>query len=202
MPHLPIPIASAGLKIGLLGGSFNPAHEGHLHISLEALKRLQLDWVWWLVSPQNPLKTSQPPKPLDERIEIARSVTDHPQICFSDLEARFGTRYTIDTVRRVQSRWPATHFVWLMGADIVPEMVHWKDWTALFECIPIAIFDRPGYRLSALASLPAKRFEAYRLEPSDAGGLASSDAPAWCFLGGRMKNASSTALRAPRNSAT
>ena len=110
-------LAPAAGRIGLLGGSFNPAHAGHRHISLEALKRLRLDRVWWLVSPQNPLKEKDGMAPLAEREAVAAAVADHPRIAVSSLETGLGTRYTIDTVQALKQRFPAADFVWLMGAD-------------------------------------------------------------------------------------
>ena len=131
-------------RIGLLGGSFNPAHEGHRHVSLEALKRLGLDEIWWLVSPQNPLKSGDGMEPLATRLARAKQVAHHPYIRVEVPELLLGTRYTLDTVRELKRLYPHAHFVWLMGADILPQLVHWAGWRELFAAIPIAAFARPG----------------------------------------------------------
>jgi len=110
-------------RIGLLGGSFNPAHEGHRHVSLEALKRLGLDEVWWLVSPQNPLKSDDGMEPLATRLARAKQLAHHSHIRVEAPELLLGTRYTLDTVRALNQRYPHAYFVWLMGADILPQLV-------------------------------------------------------------------------------
>jgi nicotinate-nucleotide adenylyltransferase len=195
MPRNNLPIATPGLRIGLLGGSFNPAHDGHLQISLEALKKLELDWIWWLVSTQNPLKGNNDTKPLADRLEAASHFANHPRILVSDLEHQLGTQYTIDTINRMKTLWPQTRFVWLMGADILPQLPQWKNWTQLMETIPIAVFDRPGFDLQALNSQAAQRYSNNRWDESDAAGLATTTAPAWCFIHGSLHPQSSTALR-------
>src|SRR6266853_5456243 len=133
-------------RIGLLGGSFNPAHDGHRHVSLEALKRLGLDEVWWLVSPQNPLKAGNGMEPLATRLARAKLIAHHPRIRVEAPELLLGTRYTLDTVRELNQLYPQAHFVWLMGADILPQLVDWQGWRELFAEIPIAAFARPGWR--------------------------------------------------------
>jgi len=190
------PTAPPGSRIGLLGGSFDPAHSGHLHISLEALKRLQLDRVWWLVAPQNPLKRSSPTKPLEQRAKAARRVAQHSTIVVTDIERSLASRYSIDTVNRLIARWPNVHFVWLMGADIFPQMPLWKCWTDFMEIIPIAVFNRPGYGLKALSCLPAKRYSAFRWDMSDAVGITTARPPAWSFMHIPLHEKSSTNLRA------
>src|SRR6185437_14156158 len=133
----------AHMKIGLLGGSFNPAHEGHLAMSLYALKRLGLRQVWWLVSPQNPLKPSKGMAPFAQRLEQARQLTHDPRIVVTDIEAQLGTRYTVDTLRELRRHFPHTHFVWLMGADNMEQMPRWRRWPQIFMQVPVAIFRRP-----------------------------------------------------------
>lgn len=194
MQRHPRPIALPDQRIGLLGGSFNPAHQGHMHISTEALKRLELDWVWWLISPQNPLKP-ETGTPLEERLSQARAQISHPRILASDLEADLGTRFTIDTVDRIQQRWPETLFVWLTGADIFVELPEWKAWEKLIGKIPFAVFDRPGFGLRALSGMAATRYRAYRLDMDDAPKLATATPPAWCFLHIPTRDVSSTRLR-------
>jgi nicotinate-nucleotide adenylyltransferase len=187
----------ARLKIGLLGGSFNPAHDGHRHISLLALKQLRLDQVWWLVSPQNPLKPRAGMAPLGERLAGAQAMASHPRIHASDLERRLGTQYTVDTMAAIHNRWPEHGFVWLMGADNLVQLPRWRRWRQIMESMPMAIFnrDRAGYR--ALAGAAAARYGRYRVQrPAD---LANHGAPAWCFLFSRLHTASSTAIRANAN---
>ncbi len=185
-------------RIGLLGGSFNPAHEGHRHVSLEALKRLGLDEVWWLVSPQNPLKTDDGMEPLAMRLARARQIARHPRIKVEAPELLLGTRYTLDTVRALGRLYPRARFVWLMGADILPQLVDWQGWRELFAAIPIAAFARPGWGYSALVSAAPRAFARYRIDAEDARGLASRRPPAWCFIPSRRDSHSATAIRAVR----
>ncbi len=184
----------ARLKIGLLGGSFNPPHNGHRHISLLALKQLQLDQVWWLVSPQNPLKAMAGMAPLEQRLASARTMARHPRIRVSDLESRLGTRYTADTLALMRLRWPAHAFVWLMGADNLVQLSRWHRWHEIVEMMPMAVFNRPGESHRALAGPAAARYARYRVaRPAE---LPLATAPAWCFLFSRLHSASSTAIRA------
>ena len=185
-------------RIGLLGGSFNPAHEGHRHISLEALKRLDLDEVWWLVSPQNPLKSDDGMEPLATRVARAKQLTHHPRIRVEAPELLLGTRYTLDTVRALRRFYPHAHFVWLMGADILPQLVRWLGWRELFEAIPIAAFARPGWSYAALQSAAPRAFARYRLDAGQSRRLATATAPAWCFIPSRLDSHSATAIRAVR----
>jgi nicotinate-nucleotide adenylyltransferase len=185
----------AGRRIGLLGGSFNPAHQGHLHISREALKRLRLDEVWWLVSPQNPLKPKAGMAELAERVAAARKVAGR-RIRVTDIENRLGTRYTIDTLCALQRGFPRVHFVWLMGADNLAQISRWKGWQDIFARLPIAVFDRPAYSLRALSSPAALRFAAQRIAAQRAGDLALTPPPAWSFIRSRLHPASATEIRA------
>jgi nicotinate-nucleotide adenylyltransferase len=183
-------------RIGLLGGSFNPAHAGHVHVSLEALKRLDLDEVWWLVSPQNPLKAAHGMASLERRMEGARAIAAaHKRLRVTDLERTLGTRYTIDTVRALRRRYPKARFVWLMGADNLRQLPRWKDWAALIESIPIAVIDRPGFAPAALCGAPARRYAGARLAPEAGRSLADRAAPAWTFLYTRLNPLSATAIR-------
>ena len=183
-------------RIGLLGGSFNPAHDGHRHISLLALRRLGLDEIWWLVSPQNPLKPARGMAPLNDRLACARAVAAHPRIRVTDIERVLNTRYTVDTVKALKSRHPDHNFVWLIGADNLLQMPKWKAWQALFGTVAVAIFARPSYSLRALAGQAAIRFSAYRLPESQARRLADTEPPAWVFLRIRLHSASATEIRA------
>jgi nicotinate-nucleotide adenylyltransferase len=185
-------------RIGLLGGSFNPAHDGHRHVSVEALRRLGLDEVWWLVSPQNPLKSGDGMEPLASRVARARLVSRHPRIRVDAPELLLGTRYTLDTVRALKRAYPQAHFVWLMGADILPQLVDWQGWRELFAAIPIAAFARPGWSYAALQSAAPRAFAASRLKAEDARRLATCGAPAWCFIPSRLDSHSATAIRAVR----
>jgi nicotinate-nucleotide adenylyltransferase len=181
------------LRVGLLGGSFNPAHQGHLHLSLWALAALRLDRVVWLVSPQNPLKPAEDMAPFQRRLAVARRLARHPRIEVSDLERRSGTRYSVDTVAALCRRRPRHRYVWLIGADIVPELERWHRWQHIFELVPVAIFDRPTYARIALASLAAQRFGRYRVRQPAV--LATRKPPAWCFVRGPTHPASATELR-------
>jgi len=197
--HDPLPAATAGLRIGLLGGSFNPAHRGHLHISRTAIARLGLDQVWWLVSPQNPLKPAAGMAPFAARLAGARALTAADRrIRATGIEARLGTRFTVDTISALRLRWPRVRFVWLMGADILRQMPEWRNWPQIFHILPVAVIDRPSYASRALAGKAALRFARARLAESKAGSLAERRPPAWVFLHGRLDPTSATAIRARR----
>jgi nicotinate-nucleotide adenylyltransferase len=182
-------------RVGLFGGSFNPAHGGHLHISLLALRLLDLDEVWWLVSPQNPLKPARGMAPVEERMAGALRLAKHPRIRVTDLEARLGTRYTADTILALKRRFPATRFVWLMGADNLRQISRWARWEDIFRAVPIAIFARPSYSLQGLSSPAARRFARRRVAPPDARRLADLPPPAWVFFPTRLDTRSATAIR-------
>jgi len=188
-PHVP-----RGARVGLLGGSFDPAHEGHAHITREAIKRLGLDQVWWLVSPGNPLK-EQGPAALERRMAKARAVMDHPKLTVTDIESDLGTRYTSRTLSALRARYRGVNFVWLMGADNLAEFHHWRDWEGIFASVPIAVLARPGHRLAALRSRAARQLSGSRLPPQAARLLPMADPPAWCFLNIALNPASSTAIR-------
>lgn len=184
------------LRVGLLGGSFNPAHGGHRRISLEALRRLELDQVWWLIAPQNPLKPRRDTAPMALRIEKAEAVAEHPRIHVTDLEARLGTRYTVDTVARLQARFSGARFVWLMGADNLATLHRWYRWRDLMAAVPIAVFDREPYAYASLASVAAHRYAGARWEADGLADLVTATPPAWCMLRLRTHPAASSAIRA------
>jgi nicotinate (nicotinamide) nucleotide adenylyltransferase/ribosome silencing factor RsfS/YbeB/iojap len=188
-------------RIGLLGGSFNPAHHGHLHLSLNALKRLDLDEVWWLVSPQNPLKPEAGMAPFGERLDGARRfAAGHRRIRVTDLENRLdGRHYTADTLHILRRRFPQIRFVWLMGGDNLVQIRDWQRWTEIFETVPIAVFDRPSYSLRALGGLAAQRFASGRVPVGEARRLAETKPPAWVFFHDRLDPSSATRIRAERN---
>lgn len=188
------PIARSGEVIGLLGGSFDPAHEGHAHITREALKRFGLDRIWWLVTPANPLK-AKGPAPLATRMERARSIMRHPRVEVTCLEAHLRTRATVDTITALRARYPGVHFVWLMGADNLAQFHEWQDWRQIAAQVPLGIIARPGDRISARTSPAARYLARYRLAGTASHLLARSDAPAWCFVNVPMLAISSTALR-------
>lgn len=181
--------------MGLLGGSFNPAHGGHRHISLVALRRLRLDEIWWLVSPQNPLKARAGMQPFDQRVKAAERIAKHPRIRVTTVEQRLGTTYTAESLRRLSARYPDTRFVWLMGADNLIQIPRWRHWTAVFEQVPVAVFDRPTYSYRALAGEAACRFAHARLGETKAAALAGQTPPAWIFFWGVRDPSSATALR-------
>lgn len=182
-------------RIGLLGGSFNPAHAGHLHISLEALKRLKLDEVWWLVSPQNPLKKASDLEAYAVRFQTAKALAHHPRIRVRDLEAKHGLYYTIDTIRHLQSHHPATQFVWLMGADNLLNFHHWRDWREIAARVPIAVLDRAPYGMKALHARFALHYAKWRIASSEAAQLAVTAAPRWSYLAIPRHALSATYLR-------
>jgi nicotinate-nucleotide adenylyltransferase len=190
------PTAFAPQRIGLLGGSFNPAHEGHLHISREAMKRLQLDRVWWLVSPHNPLKPAADLAPFAKRLAGAVHLAEGAPIDVLDFEEVRGLKFTVDTLSALRRAYPRVRFVWLMGADCLAEFPAWKDWQRIFEAVPIAVFARPGYSMRALSGMAAGRFRRFRVPAAKAEGLSERKAPAWTFLEGLQVEASATAIRA------
>ncbi|MDZ4094287.1 MAG: nicotinate-nucleotide adenylyltransferase, partial [Paracoccaceae bacterium] len=173
------PTATRGMTIGLLGGSFDPAHGGHAHITREALKRMGLDRIWWLVSPGNPLKPRQP-APMADRLAQARKVMDHPRVVVTDIEARLGTRYTAQTLARLQAIYPGVHFVWLMGADNLVQFHHWERWRDILRAVPVGVLARPGSGVAARTSIAARSFRVARIARGE--GLGLRKAPAWCFV--------------------
>ena len=189
------PIACPGQTVGLLGGSFDPPHGGHVHITREALKRFGLDRIWWLVSPGNPLKTEGPAS-LERRMEAARAVMRHPQVVISDIEARIGTRYTAATLRVLHDIYPGVRFVWLMGADNLADIHRWQRWEEIMETTRIGVLARPGLRISARESRAASRYHRYRLPEREARLLIRRPPPVWCLVNVPMVDISSTQIRA------
>jgi nicotinate-nucleotide adenylyltransferase len=188
------------MRIGLLGGSFNPPHAAHRAISLFAIKRLNLDRVWWLVTPGNPLKQHGVLRELDERAAAARLVANDPRIDVSCLEAVIGTRYTADTIAYLRRRTAGLRLVWIMGADNLAQFHRWQNWQRIASEVPIAIIDRPPQSFRALAAPAAQALAHYRLPENQAGRLADHRPPAWVFLTGLKLNLSSTGLRNPDGS--
>ncbi len=198
--RIPFPIALPGMRIGLFGGTFNPPHEAHRAASLLALKRLGLDRIWWLVTPGNPLKENRALPPLSKRIAASRKAASHPAIEVTGIEEALRTRFTCDTVAKLQARFPKVRFVFIIGADNLAGFHRWKNWRALASMIPIAVVDRPDYDLSALATPAASTLARARIDESDAALLALLEPPAWVFLHGLKSELSSTALRAAAKS--
>jgi nicotinate-nucleotide adenylyltransferase len=194
-----IPPHADGLRIGLLGGSFNPPHQAHRDISLFAMKRLGLDRVWWLVTPGNPLKAQQP-HDLAQRMAAARRLAHHPRIAVSCLETVIGTRYTLDTIAFLRHRCAAVRFVWIMGADNLAQFHRWKGWRSIADLVPLAVIDRPPQSLRALSSPAAQALAPHRIPEDCAGQLAALPPPAWVFLTGMKSPLSSTARRNPDGS--
>jgi nicotinate-nucleotide adenylyltransferase len=184
------------MKVGLLGGSFNPAHEGHAHVAETALAKLGLDAVIWLVSPQNPLKSSHETQPLAARMASARDQARGPRMIVSDAESRMEAQYTLDTLRVLKARHPGVHFVWLMGADNLASFHRWKGWVEIMNEAPVAVVSRPWAAMKGRLSVAAKRFASYRHSSVQARRLAYMTPPAWVFLRGPFNFQSSTALRA------
>ena len=195
-----IPLYTNGMRIGLLGGSFNPPHVAHRAISLFAIKRLKLDRVWWLVTPGNPLKDQGGLHDLNERGEAARKMANDPRIDVSCLESVIGTRYTVDTISYLRRRASGLRFVWIMGADNLAQFHRWQNWRRIASEVPIAVIDRPPQSFRALAAPAAQALARYRLPENQAGRLADQRAPAWIFLTGMKLNLSSTGLRNPDGS--
>lgn len=182
-------------RIGLLGGSFNPAHAGHAHISQEALKRLKLDEVWWLVSPQNPLKPSAGMADYTTRLQHAQRLPKHARVRVLDIEAREGLFYSIDTLRHLTRRYPNTQFVWLMGADNLAHFHRWRAWRAIATLVPIAVLDRAPYALRALNAPFARLFRMRRLSAAQAMLWSSNPPPCWIYLTVPRHPLSATQLR-------
>ena len=190
-----LPYAKRGATVGLLGGSFDPAHNGHVHITKTALQRFGLDQVWWLVSPGNPLKEKQPAE-MGARLAQARRVMRHPKVQVTDIEAHLGTRYTAQTIQALQQRYFGVNFVWLMGADNLAQFHLWKDWQEIIETVPIGVLARPGERIEGRTAPAAQIYRQSLLKGRKARLLSHAEAPAWAFINVPMRDISSTELRA------
>ena len=185
------------MRIGLLGGSFDPAHEGHVAITEAAMRQFGLDRVWWLVSPGNPLKT-RGPAPMAQRLAHARRLLTDPRIVVTDIESRLGTRMTADTLAALRRLYPGARFVWLMGSDNLVQFHRWDRWKEIAATVPIGVLARPGSRTAARHTRAAQVMAGARLPLSQAGTLALRKPPAWVLVNLPMSRASSTALRAGR----
>ncbi len=183
------------IRIGILGGSFNPAHAGHLHLARLAMKRLRLQQIWLLVSPGNPLKPHAGMAPLSARLDSAGQIADGRRIIATDIERHLHTRYTHDTLRALRRRFPRATFVWLMGADNLVQLPCWRGWLDIARQTPFAVMPRPTYNHRALAGQAARRLRAGRITAQHASALARTGAPGWVFLDARQNPLSATQLR-------
>lgn len=195
-----LPLAMPGQRIGLLGGSFDPAHEGHVLLTQAALRAFDLDRVWWLVTPGNPLK-AHGPAPLAERIAAARRLIHDPRVIVTGIEAALGTRLTADTIAALQHRAPGVRFVWLMGSDNLVQFDQWERWREIAARVPLGIVARPGSRLRARLSPAAGKMWAWRLPPARARELADHPPPVWTLIDMPLSNLSSRAIRARQGAA-
>ena len=196
------PPFGAGQRIGLLGGSFNPPHAAHVLISEIALKRLQLDRLWWLVTPGNPLKTGRDQMSLEERVAACRAMVTDPRILITPFEKDLPSRYTAATLDYLRRRHPGGRFVWVMGADCLAQFHRWHQWRHIFTTMPIAVIDRPQWRLPALASPAAQAFSRSRVPEAVSATLPILQPPAWSYLTGPLSPLSSTHLRGKRQIST
>ena len=193
-----IPPSASGMRIGLFGGSFNPMHEGHLLVMEETLRRLQLDALWVLVTPGNPLKNNSALPSLQSRVEAARTLITNPRIRVTGFEAAKGFAYSWQTVDFLTTTLPDRHFVWIMGADSLADFHRWQRWRDIAARLPIAVYVRPGDSRRALASRAATTLDHAQIDEDDASVLARCAAPAWIYLQGRQSSLSSSAIRASR----
>ncbi len=184
------------MRVGLLGGSFNPAHDGHLHVARLALRRLRLDQVWLMVSPGNPLKKVAGMAPMAERLASARALSDGKRIVATQIESHLNTRYTVDTLRELHQRFPRIRFVWLMGADNLVQLPRWNEWLEIARHTIFAVLPRPTYNHRALAGHAAQRLRPSRHLERCAPVLAGLTAPAWVFLPAPQNSQSASAIRA------
>ena len=183
-----------GPAVGLFGGSFNPAHRGHLHVAQAGLRELQLDQVWWLVSPQNPLKPAQPSAA--SRSDTIRALGLPRAMLVSHVESELGTRYTVDLIRALRRRHPSTRFVFMMGADNLLQLPQWREWQAIAQLVPLAVIARPGASVRARLGQAARMMADSRVPERRAHTLKDCNPPAWTYLTLPLNPLSSTALRA------
>ena len=189
------PLGLPGSTIGLLGGSFDPPHEGHVHITKQAMKAFNLSKIWWLVSPSNPLKERKPQE-ISKRYEASRKIMQHPAVTITDIENRLGSQFTAETIHMLQRIYPGVKFVWLMGADNLVNFHKWDKWNWIVKNVPIGVLARPGEQIKAGLSPTATRYRRYRIPSEEAFGLSILTPPVWTLLIGPMRDISSTDLRA------
>ncbi len=189
------PLVLPGQRIGIMGGSFNPAHQGHLIVAEAALRRLGLDQLWWVVTPGNPLKNHSGLAPLTQRMAACRTLAKDPRMKVTSFETALGSPYTAVTLQFLKRRYPLCRFVWVMGADNLASFDRWQNWRGIAASMPLAIVDRPGWRHKALASRAAQAMSRVRVPEAQAKTLIGQKSPAWTFLTTRLSDLSSTALR-------
>jgi len=190
-----IPPTAKAMKIGLLGGSFNPPHAAHVHISRIALRTLGLDQLWWIVSPGNPLKNNDDLLPLAERLRLCQELLSHPSMKVTAFEARFNVRYTADTLKILTSRRPRVNFVWVMGADNLADFHKWDRWRKIAKLVPLAVIDRPGSTMSPNSTSATSALASFRMDERDGQLLAETRPPAWTFIHAQRSFLSSTRIR-------
>jgi nicotinate-nucleotide adenylyltransferase len=190
-----LPPHARGMRIGLLGGSFNPPHAGHALITRLALARLRLDHVWWLVTPGNPLKPQGELATLEARVDAARRLAAGPRVVVTDIETQIGARYTYETLAWLRRRAPGVHFVWIMGADNLRQFHLWRHWRSIADLVPIVVIDRPGSTLRSISSRAGAALAPRRVPERDAARFSMMAPPALLYLHGRRSGLSSTALR-------
>lgn len=190
MPH-----AEKGNVVGLFGGSFNPPHDGHALVGLTAIRRLQLNQLWWMVTPGNPLKDRTTLPSLRERMEKSSNIIIHPKLRITGFENTLGSSISADTISFILKHNPGVHFVWIMGADSLSTFHHWHQWQDIVQMIPIAIIDRPTAKMAALSSVMAQTYRRFQMDERDAAKLGGTKAPAWVYLHGPRSSLSSTILR-------
>jgi len=195
-PYLRMPHVEQGMAVGLFGGSFNPPHDGHVLVAETALRKLQLDQLWWMITPGNPLKENGNLADLSKRLAWSRERVSDPRVKFTAFEAVHRLRYTAETLKFITARNRGVDFVWVMGADNLAGFHRWQNWQEIANTVPIAVIDRPGSTLAYLSSIMAKTFDHARVDEDDAGALARMPAPAWTFIHGPRSSLSSTAIRA------
>ena len=188
------PTTKPGMTVGLLGGSFDPPHEGHVHITKQALKAFGLSKIWWLVSPSNPIKINQP-QDLKKRFEASKKVMRHPSVIITNIEDHLKTKYTAETLQKIQSIYPGVKFVWLMGADNLVNFHRWDKWTWILKNVSVGVLARPGEQIRAGLSPAATYYQKFRLPAERANQLAILKPPNWTLLIGPMRDISSTRLR-------
>ncbi|WP_349236035.1 nicotinate-nucleotide adenylyltransferase [Devosia sp. FKR38] len=193
-----LPPSGRGMRIGLFGGSFNPIHDGHRLVVEETLRRLDLDALWVLVTPGNPLKNHADLAPLADRVEAARQLLDNPKVRVTGFEAEHGFTYSWQTIRFLTTSLPDRRFVWIMGADNLVDFHRWERWRDIAAMVPMAIYVRPGSGRLAPVSMAASALAQWRYDETDATRLAYANAPAWVYLHGRQSPLSSSAIRARR----
>lgn len=194
-PALRSELLEPGMRVGLFGGSFDPVHPGHVHVAQTALRRLNLDRVWWLVSPQNPLKPT-PPGDYARRMSVIVQAALHPRMVVSDIESRLGINRTVSLVRHLTSRHQDVTFIWVMGADGLAGFHHWQRWQDIAETVSIAVVSRPTDPVRARFSRFARQYAHRRIDESRAHSLGSSTKPRWTYLTEPLHEDSSSALRA------